>query len=584
MPPASTTSAFITSVGDEGSSPLSGSGRLVTVSLQASPTKPALELRLLAYRLGVGSIDVAGITFGHATGPTLLNDVSFKIGEGDHTALVGANGVGKTTMLRLIAGELTAEAGAIGGAGSLAFMSQMIGMQEGITLRELYLSLSPKRFIESANRLAGAEKRIVAEPSDEANVKYANALSQWEAIGGYELEVLWAECADRATGLSWSQLADRPTDTFSGGEQKRLSLELLFRSEFETLLLDEPDNFLDVPGKQWLAEQMNACSKTMLFISHDRELLAEASRKVVTLESRGSWTHGASFATWADARDARQDRIDDENKRWADERQRLFRHMKEMKRRAAMSDANSSRARAAETRLRHFEEGDRPTERAVDQQLDMRLSGGRTGKRVVMLNELELTDLTFPFSTEIWFGDRVAVVGMNGTGKSHFLRLLNGDQVGHAGDWKLGARVVPGLFSQTHEHPELMGRTLVDVLTTDHISSQIDARSKAMGLLRRYEIEGAGDQTWETLSGGQQARFQILLLELGGATLLLLDEPTDNLDVASAEALEAGLMAFEGTVIAVSHDRWFLRSFEQFLIFDRDGEVHAADTPEAAWQ
>lgn len=531
----------------------------------------------------MGSIDVAGVSFGYASGPSLLSEVSFKIGEGDHTALVGVNGVGKTTMLRLIAGELSTEDGAIGISGSAAFMSQMIGMQDGITLRDLYLSLSPERFGDAAKRLTRAERRIVDEPTDKANVAYADALAGWEAIGGYELENLWAECADRAVSLSWAKLADRATDTFSGGEQKRLALELLFRSEFDVLLLDEPDNFLDVPGKQWLAEQMNSCQKTLLYISHDRELLAETSRKVVTLESRGSWTHGASFATWADARAARQGQIDDENRRHADERARLVRNMKEMKRRAALNSTNASRARAAESRVRHFDEGEAPRERAADQKIDMRLEGGRTGKRVVMLEDLELTDLTFPFSTELWFGDRVAVVGMNGTGKSHFLRLLNGGPVAHEGEWKLGARVVPGLFSQTHEHPELVNRTLVDVLTEDHINSQISARSKAMGLLRRYELEAVGDQLWETLSGGQQARFQILLLELGGATLLLLDEPTDNLDVASAEALEAGLSAFEGTVVAVSHDRWFLRSFEQFLIFSEDGEVIAADAPDRAW-
>jgi len=531
----------------------------------------------------VGSIDVAGVSFGYASGPSLLTDVSFKIGDGDHTALVGANGVGKTTMLRLIAGELVAEAGAIGISGSSAFMSQMIGMQDRVTLRDLYLTLSPPRFGEAARRLAKVERRIVDEPSDKANVAYADALAGWEAIGGHDLQNLWAECADRAVSLPWTQLAGRSTDTFSGGEQKRLALELLFRSEFDVLLLDEPDNFLDVPGKQWLAEQMNACQKTLLFISHDRELLAETSRKVVTIEARGSWTHGASFATWADARAARQDRIDDENRRHADERARLVRNMKEMKRRAAMSDANASRAKAAESRLRQCDEREQPRERAADQQLDMRLEGGRTGKQVVILEDLELTDLTFPFSTEIWFGDRLAVVGLNGTGKSHFLRLLHGGVVPHEGAWKLGARVVPGLFSQTHEHPELVGRSLVEVLTTDHINTQIGARSKALSLLRRYELEGANDQVWETLSGGQQARFQILLLELGGATLLLLDEPTDNLDVASAEALEAGLSAFEGTVIAVSHDRWFLRSFEQFLVFSEDGDVTVADSPDSAW-
>ena len=218
----------------------------------------------------------------------------------------------------------------------------------------------------------------------------------------------------------------------------------------------------------------------------------------------------------------------------------------------------------------------------AEQRVEMRLTGARTGKRAVMLDQLELTDLTFPFDAEIHFGDRIGVVGPNGTGKSHFLRLLAGHPVDHEGRWRLGAGVVPGLFSQTHDHPELEGRTLLDILTGDHIDAQINARGTAIGLLRRYELQGAADERWEHLSGGQQARFQILQLELGGATLLLLDEPTDNLDVASAEALEVGLAAFAGTVLAVSHDRWFLRSFDRFLVFDADGEVHHADRPDRA--
>ncbi|MEL6985483.1 MAG: ATP-binding cassette domain-containing protein, partial [Actinomycetota bacterium] len=255
----------------------------------------------------------------------------------------------------------------------------------------------------------------------------------------------------------------------------------------------------------------------------------------------------------------------------------------EMKRRASFSEKFAPRAKAAESRLRQFDEKGRPPPPATDQQVDMQLSGARTGKRAVMLDQLELTDLTFGFDAEIWFGDRVGVVGPNGTGKSHFLRLLAGEGVEHEGSWRLGAGVVPGLFSQTHRHPELEGRTLSEILTTDHIDSQINARGTATGLLRRYELQLAADERWDNLSGGQQARFQILQLELGGATLLLLDEPTDNLDVASAEALEVGLAAFQGTVLAVSHDRWFLRSFERFLIFDGDGEVHHDDRPDRAW-
>jgi ATPase subunit of ABC transporter with duplicated ATPase domains len=525
----------------------------------------------------VGSIQVSHLGWSIPGGQTLLDDVSFRVGDGEHVGLVGANGAGKSTIMALIAGTAAGATGTISVQGSLGVMTQLVGsLDSSITVRDMSLSLAAPEIREAAARVDRAEAAMTEGLDD--GTAYADALDRWGGVGGYEAEVLWEECAHRVVGLSWSEIHDRSMATFSGGEQKRMALELLLRSGHDVLLLDEPDNFLDVPGKEWLAQRLRSTPKTVLFVSHDRELLAETTGKVVTIEARGAWTHGESFASWAEARKRRVELISDEQRRWAEERKRLVAHMREQKRRAAMSDVNASRARAAETRLRHYDEAGRPPEGAREQKIEMRLTGSRTGKRVVICEELELTDLTFPFDLEIWFGERVAVIGRNGTGKSHFLRLLAGAEVPHQGRWKLGARVVAGLFNQTHDHPELRGRRLIDILAGRDLN-----RGPAMARLRRYELNGAAEQVWETLSGGQQARFQILLLEIDGANLLLLDEPTDNLDVASAEALQAGLDIFEGTVVCVTHDRWFLRSFDRFLAFTEDAEVVEVDDPARAW-
>jgi ATPase subunit of ABC transporter with duplicated ATPase domains len=265
-------------------------------------------------------------------------------------------------------------------------------------------------------------------------------------------------------------------------------------------------------------------------------------------------------------------------RRWEEEHARLKELVRTLQQQAKISPDMASRYRAMCTRLEKFEASGPPPDKPKEQQVSMRLRGGRTGVRAVTCTELELVGLMQPFDTEIFYGERVGVLGSNGAGKSHFLRLLDGGEVAHTGTWKLGARVVPGLFAQTHAHPEWHDRTLVDLLWEGADDRPSVDRGRAMGALRRYGLDQQGDQNFGTLSGGQQARFQILLLELSGATLLLLDEPTDNLDVLSAEALEEALEAYEGTVIAVTHDRWFARSLDRFLVFGADGFVYESDT------
>ncbi|WP_181765238.1 ABC-F family ATP-binding cassette domain-containing protein [Streptomyces albidus (ex Kaewkla and Franco 2022)] len=539
----------------------------------------------------MGHIEAAHLDYYLPDGRALLADASFRVGEGASVALVGPNGAGKTTLLRLITGELRPDGGSVTVGGGLGVMPQFIGVgtdeDDRRSVRDLLVSVAPPAVRKAAEAVDAAELAIMEAPSDEEStqLRYAQALADWAEVQGYEAETLWDKCTTAALGIPYEKAQWRTLNTLSGGEQKRLVLESLLRGNDEVLLLDEPDNYLDVPAKRWLEERLNETRKTVLFISHDRELLASAAQKIVSVEPSpaGSdvWVHGAGFGSYHKARRERFARFEELRRRWDERRAQLKRLVRDLQQYAARSHEMASRYQAARTRLRKFEEAGPPPEPPREQRITMRLRGGRTGVRAVTCEELELTGLMKPFSLEIFYGERVAVLGSNGSGKSHFLRLLadgpDGDSVAHTGTWKLGARVVPGHFAQTHAHPELAGRTLLDVLWTEHAKD----RGAAMSALRRYEMTGQAEQPFDRLSGGQQARFQILLLELAGTTALLLDEPTDNLDLESAEALQEGLEAYEGTVLAVTHDRWFARSFDRFLVFGADGVVR--ETPEPVW-
>ncbi len=538
-------------------------------------------------------------------GRVLLDDVSFRVGEGAKVALVGANGAGKTTLLRIITGDLVPHVGAVTRSGGLGIMRQMVdaGLGPEPTVADLLLSVSPPRIRAAAAEVDRLERALMETDDEKTQMAYATALAEFADAGGYDVEVTWDVCCVASLSVPYDRAKYRELTTLSGGEQKRLVLEFLLRGPDQVLLLDEPDNFLDVPGKIWLEGRIRESDKTILFISHDRELLDNTATRVVTVELGAAgntvWTHPGGFASYHQARKDRFERFEELRRRWDEEHAKLKQLVLHYKIKAEYNDGMASQYRAAQTRLRKFVEAGPPTEQPREQQVTMRLTGGRTGKRAVVCEDLELTGLMRPFDLEVWYGERVAVLGSNGSGKSHFLRLLArggsdpdiehqpvGDveikPVDHVGKAKLGARVRPGWFVQTHEHPELRGRTLLEIL---HRGDGAPGGRGGMGreaasrVLDRYELAHAGEQRFESLSGGQQARFQILLLELSGATLLLLDEPTDNLDVQSAEALEDGLAAFEGTVLAVTHDRWFARGFDRFLVYGADGEVYESDGP-----
>ncbi|MFC8622193.1 ATP-binding cassette domain-containing protein [Streptomyces anulatus] len=547
----------------------------------------------------MGYIDVNSVSYGLPDGRVLLDEISFRVGEGAKAALIGANGSGKTTLLRIIAGDLAAHGGAVSRGGSLGVMRQFIA-REGDQVRDLLLSVTDPRIRHAAAAVDTAEAVLGSSTDTKAQMAYAAALADWDDAGGYDAEVLWDVCTTEALGVPFDRCKRRAVDSLSGGEQKRLALEALLRGPDRVLLLDEPDNYLDVPGKRWLEDRLLETPKTVLYISHDRQLLARTAKSVITVElgaaGNTSWVHPGGFDTYHQARTERFERFDEMRNRWDEERAKLRALVQMYKQKASYNSDMASRYRSARTRLGRFESMGPPPAQPRHQHLAMRLRGGRTGKRTVICADLELTGLMKPFDLEVRFGDRIAVLGSNGSGKSHFLRLLAAggstpepehepvgglpvEPVTHRGAARLGARVRPGWFAQAHGRPDLAGLTLVSILHRGDGRREGLPRGEASRVLARYELAAAAEQEFDSLSGGQQARFQILLLELGGTTLLLLDEPTDNLDLVSAEALQHALRGFEGTVLAVTHDRWFARDFDRFLVFGSDGTVYESSDP-----
>jgi ATPase subunit of ABC transporter with duplicated ATPase domains len=515
----------------------------------------------------MSSIVVSDLEYAPPGADSLFFDVGFTISPGEHAALVGANGVGKSTILRILSGDLDADEGEFALGGTVLTMTQDVGMSHpDAPLRTMLVEVAPTALRDAGRAMHVAEAAMLAGTDD--GMAFAEALTHWGDLGGYELEAQWAAAARRSVKTAVDDFSTRRVGELSGGERKRLVLDLLLTSGADILLLDEPDNYLDIPTRVWLEDQISACKSTILMVSHDRALLQRVATKIVIIEGSGAWVHGGSYSTFPEARARRQELLGDALKRWQDEERRLFQHMKIMKQRAAQNFKNATKANAAETRWEKFVAAGPPPPPVPDQQIHVGLRGADSARRVVQLVDVSVSELFFPFSDEVHFGERLGVIGPNGTGKTHLLGALAGTVDVDHGSVMFGPRTSVGMFTQVNDRPEFRGRQCLDI-----VRDRVFDDEKAMRALARYGLVTCARQEHHTLSGGQKARLEILCLELDGHNVLLLDEPTDNLDVDSSEALERALDSFQGTVVAVSHDRTFLARLDRFVMITDDGDV-----------
>jgi len=521
-------------------------------------------------------IQAAGITHSFG-GNRIFHDLSFEVREGDRVALIGENGTGKSTLFRIMARQLNPNAGVVTYKRNLAlgYLRQDSEVNPEQTLRQAVSSAGADLLTLEARmraleaRMATADATALTAVLDE----YASCQERFDASDGY------GHAARVATVLAGLGVAeerwDLPVGPMSGGERKMVGLARLLIEAPEVLLLDEPDNHLDLAGKAWLEGYIAAYRGAVAVISHDRYFLDRAVNRIFELEDGTIYPYVGGYTAY---RAAKQERLIRQAQLY-DQRQR---ELKVLKRSAEQltewAKQNPKFAGRAQNRRRMLasEQADLaaiPTPVLNRERIRVDLEAQRGGALVLELRGVAKSygdrAVLRPFDLVVGHGERVGLVGVNGSGKTTLLRLVLGHEAPTAGTLRLGSTIKIGYYAQEHETLDLLSIPM-DIVRGIKPMTEERALSFLHGLL--FSREDAATPVGR-LSGGERSRLQIATLILGGANLLLLDEPTNNLDIASKEVLEEALLGFEGTIVAISHDRYFLDRLAGRILETDDGAV-----------
>jgi ATP-binding cassette subfamily F protein 3 len=504
----------------------------------------------------------------------IFENLNWEIQHGQKIGLIGANGAGKSSLFKMIEGEHSPEMGGVITRARLittGYLSQSPELDSSLTALDAALAGNP-RVAEVHAELERVENSLGDSEiySNERKLQRAleaqhKLIEEYNALGGDSYP---ARVRDLLLGLGLAQSElTKPLSVLSGGQKKLVGLARLLLVRPDILLLDEPDNHLDLPGKMFLEKLIREYEGTVVLISHDRYLLDAAVTHIAELED-GKLTlfegDYSSFITDKEMRLARQEELFQIQKRGL---ARMEMAIKRYRLWAQFNDKFATRIHAMEARMARVDKIDKPN---LDRKrMDLRLSGWRGSNKV-----LELAGISKSFGSKqifsnldetIWHGERVGLIGANGAGKSVLLRMILGQEHPDSGEIKIGPSISIGHYAQEHETLDF-NQTVVDAVR--YAGEMSEGRATAFLLHYLFTYKQVSQKIGE-LSGGERSRLQLALVVLSGANFLLLDEPTNNLDIASAEVLEQALEDFVGTVLVISHDRYFLdRTVERLLVIE----------------
>lgn len=506
----------------------------------------------------------------------IFENLNWEIQRGQKIGLIGPNGVGKSSLFKLIEGEHTPE---LGGSITRArlittgYLTQHPELNLSLTAFEAALAGNP-RPAEIRNELEQVESSL-GDPEVYGNEKKLQSalekqhrlIEEYHQLGGdsYSAHV---RTLLLGLGLAESEL-DKALSVLSGGQKKLVGLARLLLVQPDVLLLDEPDNHLDLPGKIFLEKLIREYAGTVVIISHDRYLLDAAVTHIAELEDGKMTVFEGDYSSYMADKElklARQEEL------FRAQQHEITRMEEAIKRFAIWgkvydNEKFAAKAKTMQKRLDKMDKVEKPT--AERKRMDLRLSGWRGSNKV-----LELANVSKSFGAKkvfsnlnqtIWHGERVGLIGANGAGKSVLLKMILGKDMSEIGEIKIGPSISIGHYSQEHETLDFNQKVVEAVRYAGEMN---EGKATAFLLHYLFTYKQVTQKIGE-LSGGERSRLQLALLVLSGANFLLLDEPTNNLDIASAEVLEQALADFEGTVLVISHDRYFLdRTVERLLCIE----------------